>query len=274
MGETTPCDARGRCTNRLEVAYVTLYQRLLDGLPAGETRHILVGAYWTAVVAEVDGVLSCGLSTTMRSESDHHHTGGAAVSAAGDLHQMDSRALAALATSKSWLEASIGMATINALLPKRQSEWVDVNAERVGLARGTGKRVALVGHFPFADNWRSAAAQLWVLELKPQQDDLPAAAAWDVIPQADVVAITGTALINHTFDELMSLCRPDASVMVLGPTTPLSPILFDYGVHLLSGAVVEDIEPVLKAVGQGANFRQVHRRGVRLVTMSKPGWPA
>jgi hypothetical protein len=38
----------------------------------------------------------------------------------------------------------------------------------------------------------------------------------DLVPQADVVAITGTALINHTLDGLLALCRSDALVMVLG----------------------------------------------------------
>jgi uncharacterized protein (DUF4213/DUF364 family) len=56
-------------------------------------------------------------------------------------------------------------------------------------------------------------------------------------------------------------------VLLLGPTTPLSPVLFDHGVHILSGAVVTDVEGVLRTVGQGGNFRQVHRAGVRLVTM-------
>lgn len=33
---------------------------------------------------------------------------------------------------------------------------------------------------------------------------------------------------HHTFAGLLALCRPDALVMVLGPSTPLSPVLFDY----------------------------------------------
>jgi len=108
-----------------------------------------------------------------------------------------------------------------------------------------------------------------VLEQRPSGQDLPADAAYDVIPRADVVAITGTTLINHTFEGLMALCRPRALVLVLGPSTPLSPILFDHGVHILSGSVVEDVDSVLRAVSQGANFRQVHRQGVRLVTIQK-----
>ena len=76
-------------------------------------------------------------------------------------------------------------------------------------------------------------------------------------------------LLNRTFDGLMALCRPDALVLLLGPTTPLSPLLFDHGVHILSGSVVENIDAVLQSVGQGASFRQIHRAGVRLVTMKR-----
>jgi hypothetical protein len=50
-------------------------------------------------------------------------------------------------------------------------------------------------------------------------------------------------------------------------------VLFDCGVHVVSGAVVQQIGPVLEAVCQGANFRQIRRRGVRLVTMSRLGQP-
>jgi uncharacterized protein (DUF4213/DUF364 family) len=56
---------------------------------------------------------------------------------------------------------------------------------------------------------------------------------------------------------------------LLGPTTPLSPLLYNYGVDLLSGSVVLNVEDVLHTVSQGGNFRQVHRAGVRLVTMSR-----
>ncbi len=76
-------------------------------------------------------------------------------------------------------------------------------------------------------------------------------------------------LLNHTFDGLLALRRPDAPVMLLGPSTPLAPLLFDRGVDLLSGSVVEDIDAVLRGVSQGANFRQLHRLGVRLVTMTR-----
>jgi hypothetical protein len=159
------------------------------------------------------------------------------------------------------------MATINALLPRQKEQWLDLNAGEVIAHHGAGKRVALIGHFPFIPQLREQVGVLWVLEQHPAGEDLPAEAAIEIIPRADVVAITGTTLLNHTFEGVMTLCRRDAIVLLLGPSTPLSPLLFKYGVHLLSGSMVEDIEAVLRAVSQGANFRQLHRCGVRLVTM-------
>jgi hypothetical protein len=112
--------------------------------------------------------------------------------------------------------------------------------------------------------------RLDVLELRPREGDHEADAAPELIPQADVVAITSMSLANHTFEELLALCAPEATVMLLGPSTPLSPMLFDHGIHLLSGSLVESIGPVLDTISQGAHFRQVHRAGVRLITMAPP----
>jgi hypothetical protein len=245
-----------------------LVNELLATLPEGSVQDIRVGAFWTAVVATVDGQQCCGLASTLRDDDeDHHHGGGPAVRDAGRLLECSARELAELARSYHPLEAAVGMATINALLPRQEEQWVDLNAGQVIARRGAGKRVALVGHFPFIPDVRERVGALSVLEKRPAGEDLPAEAAYDVIPRADIVAITGTALLNHTFEGLMALCRPEALVLVLGPSTPLSPILFEHGVHILSGSVVEDVPAVLRAVSQGANFRQLHRCGVRLVTM-------
>jgi len=175
--------------------------------------------------------------------------------------------LAQYAKSESLLEASIGLAAINALLEVDETRCVELDAEEVILKHGAGKNVAIVGHFPFIPRVREVAKKLWVLEKRPVGGDLPAEVAAEVLPQADVAAITGTSLINHTFEGLVKLCRPDALVIVLGPTAPLSPVLFDYGVDVVSGSKVVDVETVLRCIGQGATFKQV--KGVRLLTMTK-----
>lgn len=248
---------------------MSLMTELLASQEAGTLLSVQVGLHWTAVEVAVDGQRRCGLAATMADPNYEHGSGP--VANAGRLTEQAADDLAAMARSSHPIEAAIGMATVNALLPRRKALWVEGNAGDILARHGVGKRVALVGHFPFVSALRAQVSTLWVLELRPKAGDLPAGAAREVVPQADILAITSTTLINRTFEELMALRRPDALVMLLGPSTPLSPILFDYGVHVLSGSVVEDIDAVLLAVSQGAGFRQIRRAGVRLVSMTAGG---
>jgi uncharacterized protein (DUF4213/DUF364 family) len=233
-------------------------EKLLNSLETdAPVRQILVGAFWTGVVVDTDPP-RCGLASTLRAE-----TGGPwpPVVRAGRLLERSGRELAELLLSDRILEASIGTAAINALLDVDESHMTEANAEQFILERGSGKRVAIVGHFPFIERVRAAAADCWVLELRPAAGDLPASRAPELLPQADVVALTGTSLINHTFDDLIALCRPDAFVLLLGPSTPLMPMLFEAGVDAISGTHVHDPELVLRSVAQGATFRQIKRAG-------------
>jgi len=127
--------------------------------------------------------------------------------------------------------------------------------------------LVIVGHFPFITQLRSVTEELSVIEKKPQEGDFPEAEANRLLPQADVVGITGTAFTNHTLEHLLGLCNPKAYVVILGDTTPLSSVLFDYGISALSGTRVIDPKTVLLCVSQGATFRQI--RGIRLLTMEK-----
>ena len=230
-------------------------------------REVRVCAFWTAVALEDR---RCGLASTLRPDEPQCAGPTPLVPRAGHLLECSTLELAQYAKSDSLLEASIGMAAINSLMEIDESRCVDLNAGEVILKEGAGRKVAIVGHFPFIPQVREAAEKLWVLEKRPVAGDLPADMAAEVLSQADVAAITGTSLINHTFEGLMKLCRPDAVVIVLGPTTPLSPLLFDYGVDIICGTLVADTESVLRLIGQGANFGQVKRgRGVRLLTMAR-----
>ena len=127
--------------------------------------------------------------------------------------------------------------------------------------------MALIGHFPFVTKLRQAVKEIWVIERQPQEGDFAEEQAESLVPRADVVGITGTAFTNHTIEHLLSLCRPEAYVVVLGGTAPLSPVLFDYGVNAISGTKVVEPEVVLRCVSQGATFRQI--KGIRLLTMER-----
>jgi uncharacterized protein (DUF4213/DUF364 family) len=245
----------------------TLFDRLLPTLLEGKITAVHIGLYWTAVLAEVEGETRCGLAATVGDDS-HHFTTEPAITRAGRLTDLPAHELAAYVHSPILPEVSIGLATINALLPRHPELWTDLHSKQVLAQLGAGKTVAMVGHFPYVAELRAKVGQLWVLEQNPHEGDLPAAAAVEIIPQADVVAITAMTLLNGTFDGLIALCPPSAPVLVVGPTTPLSPVLFDLGATILSGAVVEDPEAVLRGLHEGANFHQLRQLGVRLVSMT------
>lgn len=237
-----------------------LLDALLDQLPPGEipVKNVLVGVHWTAVCSK-----SCGLASTLLGSGPHGHN---SVRDVGSLEQKSAQELARWVRSDNLLEASIGMAAINSLLEVDEAQAVEINAAEVLAREGKGKNLAVVGHFPFVERLRALAGNLWVIEQNPQEGDLPEQAAEEYLPQADVIAITGTALINHTFEKLLSLCPARSLVMVLGPSTPLSPVLFQYGIQMISGTRVVDEPAALKTIRQGASFPQV--KGVRLLTLT------
>jgi hypothetical protein len=242
-----------------------ILETILETLADGEVKAACVGLHWTAVVVEVNGERQCGLAATL--SRGHEHSKGAQIPQAGNLEGFSARQLAEFALHESPTLVSIGMAAINALLPKKFQYTSEVNAEQLILQHGLGKRVALVGHFPFVPDLREQLGHLDVLELEPQPGDLPASMAPEVLPGADVVAITAMTLVNGTMESMLALCSPGAYVILLGPSAPLTPLLFDFGIDAVSGALVTSEEPVLKTIMQGGNFHQVHRAGVRLVNL-------
>ncbi len=248
-----------------------LFHALLPVLPEGKVLQVEIGLHWTAVLVEVGERQSCGLAATCVSPG-HDNNGNLTVKKAGKLEEYSTRQLADLVLSENLTEVSVGVAAINALLP-RPLNLVNLPAEEYIAQHGNQSRVAMIGHFPFVNTLRPMLRNLWVIELTPQEGDLPASAAPEVIPQADILAITSTTLINRTFDDIMQYRKPGATVMLLGPSTPLSPLLFEFGVHVLSGSLIDHPETVLPLVRQGANFRPIKSRGIRLVTLEKSSNP-
>jgi uncharacterized protein len=246
---------------------MNLYPQLLQSILPGKILAVQVGLTRTAVLVETDHGIQCGLAATLvNPDLDHHNH--PMVRNAGHLQEMSDMELAGLIESSSITEASIGLAAINALLPQNPNLWMDLNAEAYVTQQGADRNVAVVGHFPFVYELRPRVKNLWVLELNPRDGDLPAHMAPEILPQADLVAITATSLINKTFQGLIKLCRPGAKVVLLGPSTPLSPVLYDHGVSVIAGTIVTDTNKTLLGVGQGTSLHQLRQAGaVRLVTL-------
>jgi uncharacterized protein len=225
-----------------------------------KARDIRQGVFHTAVLTR-----TCGLAATLPRDALRQNS--PLVKEPGSLLEKTVSELAHMAFSEIILEAAIGMATVNSLLEIDENDCVELNAQDLIAERGAGKRVAIIGHFPFIPLLKQHAREVWVIEKNPQEGDLSEDQAQAVLPLADVVGITGTSLTNHTFEGLLKLFSPQAYVVMLGDTTPLSPVLFDYGVHAVSGTKVINIEQTLRCVSQGATFRQI--KGTKRLTMVK-----
>ena len=210
-------------------------------------RDVRVGITWTGVWGK-----RCGLGRTYASPATAHCT----IRDFGRLTEKTTLELADYAKSWHLVEAAIGVAAINSMIEPKGKR--DVNALDIVMKEGKNKRVTMVGAFPRTSELREVAKELWVLELNPYLVDpeagiLPATAAEHKIPQSDLAVITGSALVNKSLEHLLELSR-NVYTIVLGPSTPMSEVLFDYGADLLAGVDVIKPAEIMKKISQSGGM--------------------
>ncbi|MFH2013029.1 MAG: DUF364 domain-containing protein [Pseudomonadota bacterium] len=221
------------------------------------------GLLWIGVVSR-----HCGLASTL-------YQGGCGSAGwisdnSPDHLNMVADELAALSFSQDIPEASLGMAAINSLIEFDQDECEELNASDFLLKAGHGKNVSIIGHFPFVDKVKEVANNLWVIEKRPQPGDLEEEKSSTYLPRSDVIAISSTTFINHTLPSILKLCPAGSVKIMLGPSTPMSKILFDYGIDIISGCYVTDTALVLENISRGISFSAMKRSGgIRLLNLFK-----
>lgn len=249
-----------------------LYDRLIDGVPHGiAVVDFCVGNNWTYVRTET----GMGVAHTVR--------GGARPRFQGDPRERDLHELAMLVKSWNFVDASLGVAALNAWYATPQKvaalggsidEGVHESRDASNPLHGSlkerwmGKNVLVVGHFPGVEAM-ARQANVTVLERNCNSDqDLPDSACEYLIPFQDFVLMTGTTLSNKTAPRLLELSRNAFSVLV-GPSAVPCDALFDFGVDLIGGSVVVDPEPAAFAVRGGS--KADWRAGIRKFSIERAG---
>ena len=102
-----------------------------------------------------------------------------------------------------------------------------------------GKTVGLVGHLRGPEDMYKLARKVYIIEREPQPGDYPDAACDFILPQCDIVLITGSSIVNKTLPHLLELCE-NAYTILTGPSVPLCPDLLDLGIDRLAGMAVTD----------------------------------
>lgn len=132
-------------------------------------------------------------------------------------------------------------------------EWIDCSA---------GQRITLVGAFQSQlARLALSPCELRVLELKP--DRIPDRYRHLYVPKQDVpsvlansnaVIITGSALVNQTFSELLAHVQPAAQVALMGPSAGLFPdLLFERGVSLIGTIRITDPNQAFRTICEGGS---------------------
>lgn len=159
---------------------------------------------------------------------------------------------------KSWnsTEASLAMAAVNAFYntEARLSELHCSEPFENYCTRGMdfrGKTVGIVGHMHGTDEMRRDAEKIFILEREPRSGDYPDPACDYLLPQCDIALITGSAITNKTLPHLLDLCRGTYTILV-GPSVPMCPELFEFGIDRLSGLVITDRDGICERVVSGA----------------------
>lgn len=237
---------------------------IIDSLSEAETqvKRVVSGAFWTFVESR-----NGGISTTYRPTGCHSKPGGVVVRDCGRLTEKTTSDLAKYALSSDTLEASIGLAAINSAIEVDISRCVERNASEVLCEEGKGGRVGIIGAFPFISEVRIQVGEVKVFDLNSRPDTRPLAEMADWLPTCDAVCLSGTTLINKTFDDLMKRCA-NSCVVLTGPTAPLHPALLECGVDYICGSRVSDPELAAKLAMEGGTFRQFkHAGAVQLLTL-------
>ena len=229
-----------------------MYDRLIEGIPDDIlVEDYCIGCNWTLVKANDNYGLA--LSVKQRAGVAHND-----VKVIGE----PLKKVAELVKSWYFLEASIGLAAINAWYnaPKRIGEMGLLEKDADGSDKGdafkvfgeavTGKNVAVIGHFPYIEKRLKPICNLSILEREPQKGDYPDSACEFLLPDQDYVFITGMTLTNKTLPRLLELCS-NAKVCLVGPSAPLSDILSDYGVYCVSGFCPTDKSTTSEAIRRG-----------------------
>ncbi len=251
-----------------------LYDALIAGIPPECTVDDLVCGAYSVIVKSNE---SCGFAGTIpgdsRPESWKKYCG------------MPLRDLAECIKSWNFVEASIGLAAVNAwyntpacagaygipLAAAKQTE--DRKSDPFIMYQNMirDKNVCVVGHFPYLDKLFAPVCNLAIIETEPLEGDYPESAAAYLLPDAEYVFITCASLVYKSLPGYLSLCR-DASVVLVGPSTPLAPVLFSFGIDDISTFIIQDAGHA-EDIAKGLSQDRIYTTG-RKVSLKKEVWAA
>lgn len=248
--------------------------------------RVAIGLFFTGVKLSTGHAGACATPVKEMPEAVCCPSSAMAMPFPGKLRGRRAGALLEEAAEQTGIRRAVGIATLNALAQivseRRAPEGFEIveglDAFDAAQIRA-GETVVVVGAFvPFLRELRKMGARHFVLEKDPstlKPHEMPyfreAERAPEIVPEADVLIITGTTLANDTLGGLIALARPSARIVVVGPTVTLIPdAFFERGCHILGGVKVTDADAFLDILAEGGSgYHFFGRSAVKVALRTK-----
>lgn len=188
---------------------------------------------------------------------------------AGNLEGKSASEILKYSLDNNVLKSAIGVATLNAL-----SQWViesedqkeyEVVNDKDGfdlLEIKPDETVTLIGAFgPYIPRLKMMRNSFYIIEKNPQtlrSDEMKYYKSEHematTLANSDVVIITGTAIVNHTIDTILSFIADEKRAAIIGPTASMVPdAFFQRGIKVMAGIRVLNPDLMINILKQGGS---------------------
>jgi uncharacterized protein (DUF4213/DUF364 family) len=167
------------------------------------------------------------------------------------------------------LKSAVGIATLNALsqLILEAMDPIDYpmikDKDGFDLLRiQPNENVSIIGAFgPYIRRLKMMGNPFFIIEKHPmtlRSDEMkyfkPESEMRSALEKSDVVIITGTTIVNHTIDTILSFIKNGIRTAMIGPTASMIPdAFFKRGVHVVAGVRILDTDLMIKILKQGGS---------------------
>lgn len=198
---------------------------------------------------------------------------------AGELEGKPLAPILKLALDPNVLKSAIGVAALNAASQfvsesGKGSEYRIVQDEDGFdlLKIQPQETISLIGAFiPYIRRLKTMGNPFSIIEkntqtLRPDEMKFfkPESEMGSTLEKSDVVIITGTAIVNHTIDSILSYLRSGQRAAIIGPTASILPErFFDRGVQVMAGIRIFDpdrMTVILKQAGSAYHLKECSQK--------------
>jgi uncharacterized protein (DUF4213/DUF364 family) len=167
------------------------------------------------------------------------------------------------------VKSAIGVATLNAvsqlILESTNGTEYEIIRDRDGfnlLKIQPHETVSLIGAFgPYIRRLKMMGNPFFIVEKNSQTlklDEMkhfkPESEMRDALEKSGVAILTGTSIVNHTIDQILSLLRNGIRTAIIGPTASMIPdVFFRRGVHVMAGVQISNPDLMIKILKQGGS---------------------